>query len=185
MWTYDFVTERSWIGNSPAVAMQYYAQVTEADLQEAAKMTLLDDAEKTMQNSMQTTAEQGRTDSHKSTTDNDVSPFPCETKPEKTIACDSVRNAGNWAGLDSNQRRLTPMGLQPQLHDPQSHPKQELNDITDGLLQENLQDCSECIKNALPGELFEVVCEWENLPEHIRQTIRMLVETAGKKSKNT
>ena len=103
----------SWIGNSPAVAMQHYAQVTEADLQEAAKMTLLNDAEKTMQNSMQTTAERGRTDSHKSTTDSDVSPFSCETKPEKTTACDSVRNAGNWAGLDSNQRKLTLTGLQP------------------------------------------------------------------------
>ncbi len=35
----------SWIGNTPAVAMQHYAQVTEADIQEAAKMTLLNDAE--------------------------------------------------------------------------------------------------------------------------------------------
>ena len=63
--------------------------------------------------------------------------------------------------------------------------RNELNDIPDGPLQENLQDCSECIKNALPGELFEVVCEWENLPEHIKQTIQMLIETAGKKSKDT
>jgi integrase len=39
----------SWIGNSPEVAMQHYAQVTEADLQEAAKMSLLNDAENMMQ----------------------------------------------------------------------------------------------------------------------------------------
>ncbi len=35
----------TWIGNSPKVALEHYAQVTEADLQEAAKMSLLNDAE--------------------------------------------------------------------------------------------------------------------------------------------
>ena len=35
----------NWIGNSPEVAMKHYAQVTEADLQEAAKMSLLSKAE--------------------------------------------------------------------------------------------------------------------------------------------
>src|SRR4030042_6542249 len=34
-----------WIGNTPAVAMTHYAQVTEADLKEAAKMTILNEAE--------------------------------------------------------------------------------------------------------------------------------------------
>jgi len=34
----------SWIGNSPAVAMKHYAQVTEGDLKEAAKMSLLSEA---------------------------------------------------------------------------------------------------------------------------------------------
>ncbi len=29
----------TWIGNSPEVAMQHYAQVTEADMKEAAKLT--------------------------------------------------------------------------------------------------------------------------------------------------
>ena len=42
----------SWIGNSPKVAMEHYAQVTEADLQEAAKMTLLNGGKKCMLNSM-------------------------------------------------------------------------------------------------------------------------------------
>ena len=35
-----------WIGNSPAVAMQHYAQVTEADMKQAAKLMVLGDAEK-------------------------------------------------------------------------------------------------------------------------------------------
>ena len=35
----------SWIGNSPQVAMTHYAQVTEADMEQAAKMTVLNDGE--------------------------------------------------------------------------------------------------------------------------------------------
>jgi len=60
--------------------------------------------------------------------------------------------------------------------------EKEVTALQNALLQDNLQDCSECLRNALPGELFEVVCRWEKLPEHVRQTIRMLVETAGKNS---
>ncbi|MHC5091683.1 MAG: hypothetical protein ACYSOJ_08685, partial [Planctomycetota bacterium] len=60
-----------------------------------------------------------------------------------------------------------------------------LSDNSEDLLQENLQDRSECIQNALPDELFEVVCKWEELPGHVKDTIRMLVETAGKKSNNS
>ena len=44
----------SWIGNSPAVAMQHYAQITESDMAEAAKMSLINDAEKMVQNTVQT-----------------------------------------------------------------------------------------------------------------------------------
>lgn len=40
----------SWIGNSPQVAMAHYAQTTEADMKEAAKMSVLNEAEKTVQN---------------------------------------------------------------------------------------------------------------------------------------
>ncbi|MFC1781871.1 hypothetical protein ACFLZ8_06385 [Planctomycetota bacterium] len=46
----------SWIGNSERVALQHYAQVTEADIQEAAKMSLISSAEKRVQNWVQTTA---------------------------------------------------------------------------------------------------------------------------------
>ena len=35
-----------WIGNSPIVAMNHYAQVTEADMKEAAAVTVLKSAEK-------------------------------------------------------------------------------------------------------------------------------------------
>jgi hypothetical protein len=34
-------------------------------------------------------------------------------------------------------------------------------------------------------ELQQIINRWDDLPEHVKQTIKMLVETAGKKSKNT
>jgi len=103
----------SWIGNSPAVAMKHYAQVTEADLQEAAKMTLIKTAEKRVQNPVHTTAESPCTEPHESDLEVDVTPCVCESKHKKTVSCNSMQNTVQWAGLDSNQRRLTPTVLQP------------------------------------------------------------------------
>ncbi|MBM4103808.1 MAG: integrase [Planctomycetes bacterium] len=40
----------SWLGNSPAVAMAHYAQVTDADMKQAAEKTVLNHAENTVQN---------------------------------------------------------------------------------------------------------------------------------------
>jgi hypothetical protein len=92
----------SWIGNSPAVAMQHYAQVTEADLQEAAKMTVLDDAEKTVQKSVLTTAEQSRIESHESNMDGEISSCYCETNDNYAIPCEGVQKGEKWAIQDSN-----------------------------------------------------------------------------------
>jgi hypothetical protein len=41
------------------------------------------------------------------------------------------------------------------------------------------------IITAPPPELQKIIHQWGNLPEHIKQTIGMLVETVGKKSNNT
>jgi len=69
----------SWIGNSPAVAMKHYAQITEADMQEAAKMSLLNTAEKevqkTVHNPVQTTAEPSRTETHEPQKELVTSPY--------------------------------------------------------------------------------------------------------------
>ena len=46
----------TWIGNSPAVALEHYAQVTEADMREATKTSLLAEAEKAAQNPAQNPA---------------------------------------------------------------------------------------------------------------------------------
>ena len=93
----------SWIGNTPAVAMQHYAQVTEADLQEAAKMAVLNDAEKAVHDPVHTGAESSCTDSQEFNKFSDVTPYNCETNHQKTIACNSMQKAGQWAIPDSNQ----------------------------------------------------------------------------------
>ena len=46
-----------WIGNSPEVAMMHYAQITEANMKEAAKMTILNAAEKEVHDPVHTGAE--------------------------------------------------------------------------------------------------------------------------------
>ena len=92
----------SWIGNTPAVAMQHYAQVTEADLQEAAKMAVLNDAEKEVHNVVQTTAEQPRTESHECNAIDDLTPCLCESNDNNATPCESVQNDTNWAIQDLN-----------------------------------------------------------------------------------
>ena len=107
----------SWIGNTPAVAMQHYAQVTEADEKEAAKMSLLNAAEnivqKTVHNTVQNQQESACTGSHETQEETVVSPCNSESKRAFTTQSENMQKAQKWAGLDSNQRRLTPMGLQP------------------------------------------------------------------------
>jgi len=101
-----------WIGNTPAVAMTHYAQVTESDIREAAKMTILNEAESSVckevhnqvHNPVQTTAEQPRTESHETLEPIAASPYDCESNLELAGACETVQNSEKWAVLDSNQR---------------------------------------------------------------------------------
>ena len=37
----------------------------------------------------------------------------------------------------------------------------------------------------LPVELQNIIVQWDNLPQHVKETIQMLVETSGKKSNKT
>ncbi len=98
----------SWIGNTPAVALNHYAQITETDIREAAKMTILNEAEssvcKEVHNPVQNTAEPSRTEPHEILEPIAVSPSDCESKHEFAGACEPVQNSGKWAVLDSNQR---------------------------------------------------------------------------------
>ncbi len=86
--------------------MAHYAQVTEADLKEAARKTILNDAEKEVQNQVhnpvQNTPEPPRKNSHETQDEPVTSPCNCESKQEFAAACESVQNANQWAIQDSN-----------------------------------------------------------------------------------
>ena len=92
----------SWIGNSPVVAMQHYAQVTEADLKDAAKLTVMNDAEKAVHNPVQNPAVSSCTESHESLDPIDVTPCQCGVNQENATVCDNMQNPRNWALQDSN-----------------------------------------------------------------------------------
>lgn len=93
----------SWLGNSPAIALQHYAQTTEADLKEAAKKKILNQAEDALQKALQTGAESGCTELHEQPSDLDVTLCGCETKRQDATGCNSIQKDGNWALLDLNQ----------------------------------------------------------------------------------
>ena len=86
--------------------MYRYAQVTEADLKEAAKMSVLGDAEKEVQNQVhspvQNTAEQSCTESHETQDEPVLSTCDYGSKKEFATACESVQNSNQWAIQDSN-----------------------------------------------------------------------------------
>ena len=96
-----------WIGNSPAVAMTHYAQVTERYMQEAAKMSLLNEAEKEVQeevqNQVHTAAESDSTGLHETSEPITVSPDDCDNNLQFAGACEMVQKDPEWAILDSNQ----------------------------------------------------------------------------------
>ena len=64
-----------WIGNSPEVAMKHYAQTTEADTKEAAKMSVLNDGEKRVQNQVHPMTETAGNVQQKEIQEDDISPF--------------------------------------------------------------------------------------------------------------
>ncbi|MEN8126320.1 MAG: hypothetical protein ABFR90_00780, partial [Planctomycetota bacterium] len=92
----------SWIGNSPQVAMAHYAQLTEADMKEAAKMTVLGGAETMVHNQVQTGDNSPCTDLRESESGSDVTPCICGTNQENAGVCDNTQNPENWALQDLN-----------------------------------------------------------------------------------
>ncbi|MHC4881423.1 MAG: hypothetical protein ACYTEN_05505, partial [Planctomycetota bacterium] len=67
---------------SPLVALKHYAQTTEADMKEAARMTFLNDAENTVQNQVQPMTETSGNVQHEEVQDVDVSPCDCRNLPQ-------------------------------------------------------------------------------------------------------
>ena len=84
------------------VAMQHYAQVTEADLKDAAKLMVMNDAEKAVHNPVQNPAVSACTESHESLDPIDVTPCQCGANQENASVCDNMQNPQNWALQDSN-----------------------------------------------------------------------------------
>ncbi len=68
-----------WIWNSPEVAMMHYAQITEGDTQEAAKMTILNAVEKEVHYPVHTGADSPCTESHENKIKSNVTPCNCKT----------------------------------------------------------------------------------------------------------
>ena len=64
-----------WIGNSPETAMKHYAQVTDADMKEAAKMAVMDDAKKAVHNPVHTGADSPCTELNESKSGSDINPY--------------------------------------------------------------------------------------------------------------
>ena len=74
-----------WIGNSPEVAIMHYAQINEADMKEAAKMTILNKAEKEVYDPVHTEADSPFIKLNKSESDIDITPCGYKSLQRKNI----------------------------------------------------------------------------------------------------
>ena len=83
--------------------MKHYAQTTEADMNEAAKMAILNDAEKTVHPTMETF---GNVQQQNQEDEIDTSNNPCNSRNllKDSISRNSLQKIDLWARLDSNQR---------------------------------------------------------------------------------
>ena len=91
-----------WIGNSPEVAMKHYAQTTEADMKEAAKMSVLNDAENTVQkrvqNRVQPMTETSGNVQQEEIQEDDVSPFDGRNLPTFSEPCRNTDKSSSVFG---------------------------------------------------------------------------------------
>jgi len=86
--------------------------------------------------------------------------------------------------LDSNQRRLTPTGLQPVTVKSQLSKEQELTTPDKRSVQTRVQTKSKNGRNRalkVPADLAEIAAVWPELPGHIKATIIVLLLSQLKK----
>ena len=93
-----------WIGNSPEVAMKHYAQTTEADMKEAAKMSVLNDAENTVQKRVQNrvhpmTETSGNVQQEEIQED-DITPFDGRNLPTFSEPCRNKDQSSDVSRMD-------------------------------------------------------------------------------------
>jgi len=118
----------TWIGNSPEVALKHYAQITEADSREAAKLTVMNSGKKTVQNpvhvvqkTVQTATANDSKRLHEIKDRNSIKCGFCGENAEKTKACDSLRIAGlmyqmGWAGFEPAKAYANGFTARPRKH---------------------------------------------------------------------
>jgi hypothetical protein len=102
-----------------------------------------------------------------------------DAKKEPMSLIDTGSNR-QWAGLDSNQRRLTSMGLQPISEDSQEHDNKEVTQPPCSSLQTSLQTNPENDPkqaDSLPPELMKIVEAWPDLPNNIKAAVMVLVDS--------
>jgi len=108
-----------WIGNSPAVAMQHYAQITEADMKQAAKLAVLNDAGKKVHNRVHTTGEtpeMSRKGSQKKIKDDGADSSNSDTTSLTTTAYEQTRDIANICDnpfFCKELEEMGPAGLEP------------------------------------------------------------------------
>ena len=102
----------------------------------------------------------------------------------KISACESMQKTYKWAGLDSNQRKLTLMGLQPIPFSSQPSKQQALTTLQKDCVQTSVQtktknDPKQTKFNIseLPSDLAKIVAVWPSLPENIKAAIKALIQT--------
>lgn len=151
----------SWIGNTPGVAMQHYAQVTEADFNEAAKMSIIGHAEKALQKPMQTGADSPCTEPHERSDDLDVTLCECETKERNARLCNNMQEDRNWALLDLNKKSQVT--------------KNKI--LTKSAIPDALQKALHL--DNVPSEFKTFINNWAHLPEAVRTAILLLAQQGG------
>ena len=93
----------SWIGNSPQVAMKHYAQTTEADMNEAAKMAVLNDGENMVQNTVHPMTKSECNPVQDENQGGDVTPDDFSDLHSFAGECRNKTKDVHWALLDLNQ----------------------------------------------------------------------------------
>ena len=82
--------------------MEHYAMITEGDLQDVAKMSLINGAEKSVHNTVQTTAAKRRKESYGPQEGPVVSPYNCKSKREFAAQCENVQKGQKYPQGESN-----------------------------------------------------------------------------------
>ena len=151
--------------------MQHYAQITEADMKEAATKTVLEIAEKSVQKSVLTTAATADLSSkepQEEKQNNSQKPLICNDLQQKERACESLRNAGSCLPVGRAGPELSEMELS------------QLFESIDTYDYFTEADKMCLVQNRVQIEnVKKIMDSWGILPEHIQRAIMALMDSTG------